>query len=249
MPMHDWTRVRAGTYHNFHYRWIAAIMDRLNAGLLPSGYFAMAEQIVGGPEPDVVALQTDRRNGGPPESNGGVALAPVETKTRFVLSVTPEQERYARKTNQVVIRHELGDVVAVIELVSPGNKDRRKALYQFVDKTVELLQQRVSLLVIDPFPPGTHDPEGMHAAIWSELSDESFELPEDKPLAMAAFQAVPVKTAYIEAIAVGDPLPDMPLFLHEDRGIELPLEETYQTTWDVLPEALRALLDPADTDH
>ena len=42
MPMHDWTRVKAGTYHNFHYRWIAAIMDRLNAGLLPAGFFAMA---------------------------------------------------------------------------------------------------------------------------------------------------------------------------------------------------------------
>ena len=46
MPMHNWTRVKVGVYHNFHFRWIAAIMDRLNAGLLPAGYFAMAEQII-----------------------------------------------------------------------------------------------------------------------------------------------------------------------------------------------------------
>ena len=247
MPMHDWTRVRAGTYHNFHVLWMSSITNRLNAGLLPPNYFAMAEQIVGGPEPDVVALQTGRGPGGPPESNGGVALAPLETKTRFVLSVTPEQERYARKTNHVIIRHEHGDVVAVIELVSPGNKDRRKALYQFVDKTVELLQQRVNLLVIDPFPPGAQDPEGLPAVIWSEFSDETFELPADKPLSLAAFQAEPVKTAYIETIAVGDPLPDMPLFLHEESGIEVPLEETYQMTWDVLPGALRELLDQPDS--
>jgi len=35
MPVHDWTQVTAGIFHNFHFRWIAAIMDRLNAGLLP----------------------------------------------------------------------------------------------------------------------------------------------------------------------------------------------------------------------
>ncbi|TWU41343.1 hypothetical protein Q31b_27870 [Novipirellula aureliae] len=41
MPLHDWTRVRSGIYHNLHCRWIAAIMDRLNAGVLPSGLVAM----------------------------------------------------------------------------------------------------------------------------------------------------------------------------------------------------------------
>ena len=46
MPMHNWARVMSGDYHNFHFRWLAAIMDRLNAGLLPAGYFAMAEQII-----------------------------------------------------------------------------------------------------------------------------------------------------------------------------------------------------------
>jgi len=38
MPVHDWTKVGAGTYHNFHYRWITSIMDQLNSGILPSGY-------------------------------------------------------------------------------------------------------------------------------------------------------------------------------------------------------------------
>src|SRR5438132_8355343 len=104
MPMHDWTRVKAGTYHNFHYRWVAAIMDRLNAGLLPPGFFAMAEQFIGRPETDVVTLQT----GTPPrEANGGVAVKRARPATRFVWPLPPDQDRYAQKANRIAIRHEL----------------------------------------------------------------------------------------------------------------------------------------------
>jgi len=42
MPIHDWTRVPAGTCHFFHQRWISALADALNAGGLPEGYFAMS---------------------------------------------------------------------------------------------------------------------------------------------------------------------------------------------------------------
>ncbi len=274
MPMHDWTRVKAGTYHNFHYRWVAAIMDRLNAGLLPSGFFAMAEQIIGRPETDVVTLQRGARPKLPAAANGGVAIAPVFTagvpmftagvpmftagvpvftagvpvrpKTRFVLPIPPDQERYARKANRIVIHHELGEVVAVIEIVSPGNKDRKHSLQTFAWKAVDLLQQQVNLLIIDPFPPGPHDPSGIHAAIWSELTDQPFELPKDKPLTLAAYQVAPMKTAYVETIAVGDHLPVMPLFLYDEYGIDVPLDETYQTTWNVLPIEIRQLLEPAN---
>jgi hypothetical protein len=68
--------------------------------------------------------------------------------------------------------------------------------------------------------------ESIHAAICGELSDEPFELPKDKPQTMAAYQVEPIKTACVEAIAVGGPLPDMPLYLYGECGIEVPLEET-----------------------
>ena len=42
MPIHDWTRVQAGTFHFFHQRWIAALCDALNLGGLPDGDFAMS---------------------------------------------------------------------------------------------------------------------------------------------------------------------------------------------------------------
>ena len=118
MPIHDWTKVKAGTFHNFHYRWVAAIMDALNAGLLPEGYFAMAAQIVGRPEGDVVALE--RANGHPKRSNGVFAVAPPKPVARFVLPI--EQERYADKANRIAVHHELGDVVAVIESSRRGTR-------------------------------------------------------------------------------------------------------------------------------
>lgn len=246
MPMHDWTRVKAGTYHDFHVLWMSTLTNRLNAGLLPPGFFAMAEQIIGQPETDVVTLQTSSRATTAPAADGGAATAPARPKTRFVFPITPDQDRYARKANRIAIHHELGEVVAVVEIVSPGNKDRKRSLQSFVDKAVDLIQQQVSLLIVDPFPPGHHDPQGIHEAISEEFIDSPFALPPDKPLTLVAYQIEPVRTAYVEAIAVGDRLPDMPLFLQGDSYISVPLEETYQTTWDVLPAPIRSLLEQFD---
>lgn len=216
-------------------------MDRLNAGLLPKGLIAMAEQVIGGPEPDVVTLQQNdiafSDNG---SSLATMTDAPPKPKTKFVIPV--EVERYAAKANRVVVRHSLGRVVAVVELVSPGNKDSRHALRSFVEKTVDLLYGNINLLVIDPFPPSPRDPQGIHKAIWDEITDEPFELPSDRKLTLAAYQAAPIKTAYVEPFAVGQPIPDMPLFLHNDFYINVPLEVTYMDTWAVLPQLLRDLV-------
>lgn len=43
MPAHDWTRVIPGTFHDFHHEWISTIKRTLNDGILPLGYYAMAE--------------------------------------------------------------------------------------------------------------------------------------------------------------------------------------------------------------
>lgn len=242
MPMHDWTKVRSGTYHNFHYRWVASIMDRLNAGILPSGFFAMAEQIIGGPAPDVVTLNLNPDFPGN-AMPGVVSLAEPKAKPRTSIVMTADVERYAEKANRIVIRHELGKVLAVIEIVSPGNKDSAHALRTFVEKTVELLFEGINLLVVDPFPPGPRDPQGIHALIWSEITEHSFELPTGLPLTIVSYQTEPTKTAYVEPISVGAALPTMPLFLEGEFYVDLPLELTYQETWNALPLPLRQLVE------
>src|SRR5436309_8007648 len=57
MPVHDWNRVTAGTFHDFHLAWIAELCRVLNGGLLPPGYYALAEQVAGEIIPDVLTLQ------------------------------------------------------------------------------------------------------------------------------------------------------------------------------------------------
>jgi len=242
VPIHDWTRVGAGTFHNFHYRWLAAIMDRLNAGVLPDGYFAMAEQSVGKPQGDVVALRLG--DGYDPEAGaGGTAVAVARPRTTFVVPAD-DVEHYARKVNRIAVRHPLGDVAAVIEIVSPGNKSSRSAARTFAEKAADLIQQGVNLLVVDILPPGPRDPHGVHKLIWDEFQDAPFELPAGRPLTVASYQAGPVRTAFVEPAAVGAPLPDMPLFLAGDGYVTVPLDETYQATWAVLPAPLRRLVEP-----
>ncbi len=247
MPVHDWTRVIAGTFHHFHHEWITSISRSLNTGLLPSEYYAMAEQITGGLGPDVVALgnmdsnsDDDDEVGGESEisSRGGVLTA--MPKTRFTMKA--EVEIYAQKRNRVVIRHRSGDdVVAIIEIVSPGNKSTRHALQSFVNKTYELLNAGIHLLIIDVLPPGLRDPQGIHAAIWDDIDEtgEQFVLPPGELLTLAAYTGGLERQAFIEPVAVGKPLPDMPLFLRPPQHVMIPLEETYQAAFGGVPERWR----------
>src|SRR5206468_12780014 len=97
MPVHDWTRVGAGTFHDFHATWIIDLKRALNAGLLPPDYYAMAEQIGGSVIPDVLTLEAVPPGaGGTPEGPaGGVAVAPAPPKVRFTEAT--EEDVYSRK--------------------------------------------------------------------------------------------------------------------------------------------------------
>ena len=60
MPVHDWTRVDAGVFHDFHSSWIIHLKEALNAGLLPGDYYAQAEQHAGDFRIPIAILQFDR---------------------------------------------------------------------------------------------------------------------------------------------------------------------------------------------
>jgi len=245
MPIHDWTRVDAGIFHDFHHEWISTIKRALNAGLLPPDYYALAEQIAGGLGPDVLTLESARSNPVPSKGNGGgaggIALAASPPKVRFTAST--EMEKYARRRKRIAIRHVSDDsVVAMIEIVSPGNKSNRHALRSFVDKAAELLRAGIHLLVLDLFPPGPRDPQGIHGAIWAEVAGSDFDLPANLPLTLAAYSAGDVKQAFIEPVAVGMELADMPLFLEPELYVLTPLERTYVAAFEGVPKRWQNVL-------
>jgi hypothetical protein len=156
---------------------------------------------------------------------------------------TTKVDPYVARANSIVIQHHLGRVVAVIEIVSPGNKSGQHALRALVDKARNLLANGVNLLIVDLFPPSRRDPQGIHKAIWDTLGDEPFELPPDKALTVAAYMADSVSRAYVDPVAVGDELPSLPIFLDQRTYVPAPLESTYQSTWSKCPKPVRELVE------
>lgn len=214
MPIHDWTRVDAGIFHAFHHDWITEIARALNQGLLPADYYALPEQFASGLGPDVLTLRRQGGNGAAPAGEpprGGVALALAPPIVR--IRMRTEANRYAVKAKVVAIRH-VSDhqVVAMVEVVSPGNKNNQNGLNAFVRKAREALAAGIHLLLVDLFPPSARDLQGIHGAVWGEDCGADYALPEDKPLTCVAYVGGPGAEAFIEPVAVGDVLPEMPSF-------------------------------------
>ncbi len=215
MPIHDWRRVSAGRFHHVHCLWIAELSNALNGGLLPPTFYAMAEQ----------------------DSEEAVLDVPAD-------EAVGSMKEIALRPRVVVVRSAADDhVVALIEVLCPGNKSSGHALRSFVAKAVEALERGHHLLLIDLHAPTSRDPQGIHGAIWETFSDGTYRAPEDKRLTLVAYASGKARTAYIEPIAVGDLLPPMPLFLDPDQYVYVPLEETYQAAFRGVPLRWRGLLE------
>jgi hypothetical protein len=248
VPMHDWSRVEAGVYHDFHQEWAGQIKLALNRGILPAGYFAMLEQVTVRDKetryvPDVLNLRKPLGDRPPGPTSAGLLTAPPKTKRVAVGS----QDAYLRRKNVVTVHHATrNQVVAVVELVSPGNKAAEKPFDEFVRKAADLLDQGVLLLLIDPFPPTARDPNGIHGAIWEFLYGEPYERPDDQPLTVASYESSETGVnGYLEPIAAGDRLPDMPLYLQPGGWVTVPLEASYTSAWELEPLEFRQLVDPS----
>lgn len=255
MPIHDWRRVTAGTFHHFHQEWITEIGRALNHGLLPKGYYAMADQVAGGPHPDVLTLEEippdDDEHDDEPfdefDGDGGgtaVAVASIAAihppKLRYTLEA--EEAIYASKADRVAIYHSTGDrVVAFIEIVSPGNKHSSVAVRQLIDKLANALAQGCHVILIDLFPPGRHDPDGLHAELWGRPDPP---ITMEEPLTLVSYRASPSPVAHLEPTAVEGTLVDVPLFLDNEHYINIPLEATYLAAWNGVPDRWKKELEP-----
>ena len=253
MPVHDWRRVTAGNFHDFHQAWITHIKEALNDGLLPRDYYALAEQRAEGPEPDVLALRrgetADDSRG--PWADGGVAvaggtmLAVADHPPRVeVVEEIEDADLYANKADRIAVRHVTGDrVVAFIEIVSPGNKNAAEKVRSFVEKLAELFGRGCHLLLIDLIPPGSFDRHGMHAAFWSHLGGGGRGVTPDRPFGLSSYRADRTPQAYFQPAGLGDALPDMPLFLTPNHYVNVPLAATYLAAWRGVPRRWKEVLE------
>ena len=255
MPIHDWSKVSAGTFHAFHGSWISEMQKRLNGGVLPEGFYAQAEQVAGETWPDVLTLHVPPtgsefpNSGRSAEGEGGIAVALAPPRVALH-SEAAEAAILALRRRQLVIRHASGDrIVAHIEIVSPGNKDRQTAVEQLVHKAVSALATGHHLLVLDIVPPTPSAPRGMHGAIWDQLG-ERYVPPAGKPLSLASYVAgapfAGSTRCYVEPTSVREPLIDMPLFLDPGHYVNVPLELTYSDAYDGVPKRWRPALEGSE---
>lgn len=250
MPVHDWTLVEAGVFHDFHTVWIGQLRSALNEGLLPKGYYALAEQHMGNFITDILTLHADPE---PPKElpplppdTGGTAVAEAPPRTQRKRTLASESAEALERRRTLAIRHVSGHrLIALIEIISASNKDRVESVEAFIDKAASALRAGVHLLLIDLFPPGPHDPYGMHGALVQELerNELPYDLPEAQPLTLASYAAWRPKEVYFEHLAVGDALPTMPLFLRFERYINVPLTAAYDSAYRGMPAFWRDVLE------
>lgn len=242
MPIHDWRLVDAGTYHAFHGSWITHLMESLNGGLLPDGYYALAEQHIGQNIADVLTLHVPEP-GPRARPHRGVAVAEAPPRVHRRLQANPVAALRGTKRTLVVREARRHRIVALIEIASPGNKDRDQSVRDFADKVDSAIKHLCHALIVDLFPPGPHDPKGLHGAIWEGFATEVEGPPPGEPLTLASYMASKLPEAFVDFVAVGEELPEMPLFLDYEEYIPLPLQPSYDAAYRGLPAFWRNVIE------
>ncbi len=240
MPVHDWTRVSPYVFHDFHTAWLNEITRILNRGVLPVDFLAALEQTSSSPHPNMTTWEDHSLL--PRDFAGNVSHAVAVESNPPLVDTYGEIDSFHDRQKRVSIQQTSGEVVALIELVSPGNKRSTANLQTFADKIGAAISQGIHVLVLDILPPGRHDPNGMHGVICDRIGGDDFDLPADRPLTLASYEAgISIRT-YVQTMSVGQPFRPMPLFLRRDWYVDVPLDSTYQAAWDGAPRQWRRML-------
>lgn len=222
---------RTHPWRGFHGAWAAAMARLLNHGILPAGYYAVLLVDHEGPiEIDVAAL---REQGIPGSINEGVGpwnwAAPAPALTVAV-------DLAAVDGVEVQVFVDDGDprLAAAIELLSPRNKDRPTARQAFAVKCVGYLQQGGSVMIVDTVTTRRAD---LNRAILSLLgADIGAETTPQPGLSAVSYRVVgnegePRQLQIWPApLALGRPLPTLPLWIASELSVPLDLDASYQTT-------------------
>lgn len=225
MPLHHWPNPQVA-WRSFHNHWIVRLAEHLNE-LLPSGFQARPTEFIVGIEPDVLLPQAHDQ----PDS--GILSRPQSKLTEATLTAVlpPPAE------NPIVGIYSAYDnrrLVAAVEIVSPGNKDRPEAVEAFVEKALFLLQEGVHLMIVDVISL-PHQP--IRRAILKRL--EKAEPVNEERLWISSYCSLPQEDPqphlkvqeWARELTIGDPLPSLPLFLRADQlWITIDLEAVYAAT-------------------
>lgn len=210
---------RTHPWRSFHGAWAAAMARQLNQGILPSGY-------------DAVPLIDQARR----EPEAGFRADGPRTWSAPAPSLAVAVDLPAVDGVEVQVFADDGDprLAAAIELLSPRNKDRPAARQAFAVKCVGHLQEGSGLVVVDTVTTRRAD---LNGAILSLLGLDS----ESAAMPISSLSAVSYRTVGREdesqelqlwpaSMALGAPLPTLPLWIAPDFSVPLDLEDSYRMT-------------------
>ncbi len=221
-------------WEGFHHAWATVIAQQLNRDILPPDYFAEPEISVGPElEIDVATLELPRSDRGKGEGTS-VAWSPARPQ----IEVNADFARL--DSYEIRVYQELGgaELRAAIELVSPANKDRAGSRRTFAAKCAGYLKHGISVAIVDIV---TARKANLHEELFKTLEVKSRRAAWQSPTGLyaVAYRAVTVRKsprvqAWPEALALGESLPIMPLWLSLDLCVPLRLEEGYLATYESL---------------
>jgi hypothetical protein len=221
-PRHHW--------ESFHARWATVIADTLDR-TLPRRFFAEVQTHLGTQvEADVAEFESPPEAEDEPSANGPGGGVAVQTyappaATMVMPALYPDDV-------EVQVRDARDDarLVAVIELVSPRNKDRPDARRIFASKCAAYLQRGIGVITVDLV---TTRQANMHNELVRLLElEDRFQMPAEAWLTAVAYRPARRGTAneidvWAVALAIGGTLPVLPLALLRHRAVPLDLEATY----------------------
>jgi hypothetical protein len=226
-----------------HGQWPAMIVLSL-VRKLPRRYVAHPRVHLGSfAEIDVSAYDKEPEESGllaADAGNGGVATAvwAPARPTLVVATDLPAQDEYEVRVYDTERNQRL---VAAVELVSPANKDRLEHRRAFVAKCAALLQQQVSVTIVDLV---TSRANNLYGDLLDFLSQSDPALGETPPPVYAVACRATKRNgkpgegwqleSWLHPLQPGQPLPTLPLWLADNFAVPLDLEESYEETCKVL---------------
>ncbi len=217
-------------WEGFHGWWAAAIAGNLNERLLPAEYFAEFQVTLGSRiEVDVATLTEGGLNENEPTNGSATAVQTLSwappTATAVMPAFFPDDFEVQIFSNITGPR-----LVAAIELVSPANKDRDETRHAFAAKCSAYLQRGIGLIVIDVVT-------SRHANLHDELvallgQGTTFAFAAPTLLYATAYRPMHRQERneidlWREPLALGQPLPTLPLAVRGLATLPIDLETTY----------------------
>ena len=246
MPLRDHFRPpldEESSWEGFHGGWPMMIVADLVKRLPPRYVAAPRVHLGASVEIDVATYEQDSSDALSPrvwnadqDDREGVATAtwaPPQA-TLAVAADLPAQDEYEVRVYDTRRGRRL---VAAVELVSPANKDRPEHRRAFVAKCAALLQEQVSVVIVDLV---TTRQFNLYTELLELMGQTDAALESEPPTVYAAACRTTRRDrqwlveTWFHPLELAQPLPTLPLWLADNLAVPLDLEASYEETCRIL---------------